>query len=1483
MDYSDYIRWKANLSTYTGGICPADCIAGLGNGGSNTSGLPAGKYFSDYLFYNNLKSSWQVGSNSVHIGSGAGASGIGYSSIAIGDSANAKNNFSIAIGKSTNLGGTNTIALNATGNSFSTDQNNSFFVTPVRQASRINVLYYDPNTKEVSYGLAPAGSSGPSLPTGSQQGEYLYYNGLTWAIGSDKISIGAGAGSTEQSTGAVAIGKDAGSTSQGSNAIAIGTGAGKAGQHSNTIILNATGSEMNSEGAGRLYVKPIREADANKALYYNAVTGEVSYYAPYDGSDIDDASRWALFKAKQVVDMSGYRIEGLGVPVADTDAVTKGYLMAQLRDASDALPLGGGTMLGAIDMSGKRVLNVGSAVTAGDAVNKGYVDGTFLKLQGGVMRGDIDMSGYMMRIQSDPSGDTDVVNKRYLWSQLRDVSDALPLGGGTMLGDIDMSGRRILRIAEPSVPADVATKNYVDTRVPLGSSYGEYIYHDGVKWAVGGTSVNLGLGAGVSEMGDDTVAIGRDAGSAGQGDYAVAIGARAGLSGQADKSIVINATGVELRADLSGAFYVKPVREQIGQKVMYYDAGSGELTYGDISGGTGEANGGRIGTNTLNNNTYKFRRYPYGLNINDGKTVADGEATEQDTIANAFAKVDEWIHNYLIAQPQAPVQLPLTKVATPTSVYFAFQNPVQIKTAVFEQKLPLIEHVNVDICNNNVLYNALTLNTTYVPGINEINAFVITNVPIIPPYRQISLSVSGEATPRLFNAYYYYNGGIISSQNLIKFWYSNYSELPPNILTAMLPGFAEGTAPSIPINLRFTNIRQNGFEADWDQPQYSDTGNSIYSTDFDSPLLFYKLKYEPVDTIRYPGIYSATPYAIGNIIPTELTLPYSSSIDAVYPGTKYLVEVGAFNNTKPTLSGPEISGNLVTIYPAGPAGIITNTFSFTKNYNYTPGTDTIKQIFNNQNVNYPIIKDYVDISSSVINGIGVHKYTGVFATDKNINTGLNIMSLNGSYQNNSVGNVNFNNLSFNGYGQLSSPQSSGTASEVELKATDCAEYISSPSYSQGFYLTTNAHVLVKNLSASMNPYKIIVSQFQNNIAQGSIETNIYLDDISNVPIISSSILDYNETNFIKISGVSILNTPININSITDVDNIASYYYVAKDLIKYTLYDDGAHILFSKIINDISEGSNYSIGYPTIKNYNLLFNNVNINMNFTNVFTKQIFLRMVARNLIGYSQEYTINKKIIIDTESVTNVALYNSNTIPSINNIYKSGRLNTSDLSGVFNLDEFSYFRNKYDMSMDICLNKTLQIYRGKFSPRAYTNNNAYIDYNFSEYNSGINYSQIPLHEYRYATFAWKIDANASYSSILFKIKGVTGEVPLIYNDKLLLNSVNKNLHFYYRFENINNPDNISPNVGTVWIDGNSYDQKDYNGELLFFNSINTDISYNGILGGRYNDLSLRYENNEVNYNVLIPIGLTSTYVYATIGVPNDSQFIFTAIEASIN
>lgn len=1619
MDYSDYITWKSKLSHYTGGICPADCFGGSSNETSNTSSLPAGRYFSDYLFYNNLTSSWQVGADSVHLGSKAGASGIGYSSIAIGESANAKNNYSIAIGKSTNVGGTNTIALNATGYTFTTNQTDSFFVTPVRPATSINVLYYDPYSKEVTYGAIPAGGNGGTatngIPSGATKyGEYLYFNGTTWAIGSAKISIGAGAGSSAQSTGAIAIGVDAGKSNQGLNAVAIGSKAGTTSQHDNTVIINATGLEVNSEGTGRLYVKPVREAANAKSLYYDVTSGEVTFYDPYDGSGIDHVSDWSLFKAKQTVDMSGFRIGKLAAPIADTDAVTKGYLMSQLRDASDALPL----------------------------------------------------------------------------------------GGGTMLGDIDMSGRRLLRIAEPFYDGDVTTKNYVDTRIPMGSSYGEYLYHDGVKWAIGGTSVNLGLNAGVAEVGDDTVAIGREAGQTSQGDYSVAIGARAGQSNQAEKSIIINATGVavnadlsnalyvapvrenmgmkamyyneetkevtygdicgtakfpnatrygeylyydsvnwvasgskinfgldsgrygqsdgavaigweagktsqsvetvaiglgagrsnqqdfsvaigayagsieqdstavaigfsagkqsqdkytvaigqmagsfeqglgaiaigasagevgqgsnaiaignlsgrtsqaansiiinatgsSMRADASGALYVKPVRERAAAKALYYDVSSGEISYSDISGGSivGEANGGRIGTNTLYNNSYKFRRYPYGLSINDGKTVADGLATEQDTIANALAKVDDWIHSYLIAQPPAPKQLELVKKATPTSIYLALENPIQIKTAVFKKKLPLIEQVSVDICNNGINYSAFTNNLDYIPDINKIDAFVISKVPVSPAYRQIQLTVSGETVPRTFNAYYYYNQDIAASNtatNLLKFWYSNYSELTPNILTAVLPGFADGSAPGAPRLLIFSGISQGSFRADWFEPQYSDLTNGIQSSDFDSPLLFYNLKYAGIDTVRYGGginsVVNPSEFTITGIVPTELSLPYLNTI--VHPGTKYSVKVVAYNNTTPTV-GPELSDTVITLYPTPPAAFSTKTLSFTTNYNYNPLTESVKLIYGNALITYIVLKSIEDINSNLIENIPIHLYTNNFEADKIINTGSNIMKLSGIYHNNAIGDVAFNEINFNGFNG-SIPVSNGLTTSAEIIYSNIHDvYLQNAIENTGFYLATDAKVKIKanGILPSHEFYNIRIQQYQNNILRNSIISNLfYLDDIASVPIINNSIIEYNLSNFIKISGLYVLNTPIQLNTITDISNIASYFYIQNNLMQYTLYNDSNGIIDSIYIDDITDRSTYQItSIYTLKNTKFKYDKVKLNMNYNNVYSKGINLKIKARNLVGYSNEYNIQEKILVDTESVKNIQLY-SNNIQTLTITYIAGRLNTSDSAGVFDLNSFSNFRNKYDLSQNILLNTTLQICNGKFSSKSLNINNYYLNYSSvgglqMKYNENIDYSIIPATGYRYATFVWKVDTTTPnyMGAILFKINEIIGSVPVI-NDEGLFVDGNPIL-FYYRIENISDPNTLAQDKTTVWINGNKV-----NSSVESVTTYrNAQLEFNGTLGGRSSGNvsdSLKLTNNNILYTLIFPQLLNllenNAYVYVLIGIPMNSSFAFKNIDAGL-
>ena len=113
----------------------------------------------------------------------------------------------------------------------------------------------------------------------------------------NSIAIGTGAGNLEQDTSSIAIGYLAGATSQGTNSIAIGYQAGLTNQHSNSIILNAQETALNSAASKTFYVKPIREDVSNNVLYYDHLTGEITYsIGGHGGLDLD---------CSNIIDVSG--------------------------------------------------------------------------------------------------------------------------------------------------------------------------------------------------------------------------------------------------------------------------------------------------------------------------------------------------------------------------------------------------------------------------------------------------------------------------------------------------------------------------------------------------------------------------------------------------------------------------------------------------------------------------------------------------------------------------------------------------------------------------------------------------------------------------------------------------------------------------------------------------------------------------------------------------------------------------------------------------------------------------------------------------------------------------------------------------------------------------------------------------------------------------------------------------------------------------
>jgi hypothetical protein len=97
--------------------------------------------------------------NSISIGATAGQTNQGLNAIALGLGAGQNNQGSNAIalgsGAGQNNQHANSIILNASGNILNSTTNNGFYVSPINTAIKSKVLYYNTDSKEITYGGAP--------------------------------------------------------------------------------------------------------------------------------------------------------------------------------------------------------------------------------------------------------------------------------------------------------------------------------------------------------------------------------------------------------------------------------------------------------------------------------------------------------------------------------------------------------------------------------------------------------------------------------------------------------------------------------------------------------------------------------------------------------------------------------------------------------------------------------------------------------------------------------------------------------------------------------------------------------------------------------------------------------------------------------------------------------------------------------------------------------------------------------------------------------------------------------------------------------------------------------------------------------------------------------------------------------------------------------------------------------------------------------
>ena len=121
----------------------------------------------------------------------------------------------------------------------------------------------------------------------------------------------------------------------------------------------------------------------------------------------------------------------------------------------------------------------------------------------------------------------------------------------------------------------------------------------------GDDAVAIGHGAGSNAQGTQSVAIGLYAGQTTQGVNAIAIGANAGITSQGNNSIILNATGANLNQTTANTFTVSPVRNDTSNiaEVMFYNATSKEVTYGNTISVAGNITGANFIGNLANGNS----------------------------------------------------------------------------------------------------------------------------------------------------------------------------------------------------------------------------------------------------------------------------------------------------------------------------------------------------------------------------------------------------------------------------------------------------------------------------------------------------------------------------------------------------------------------------------------------------------------------------------------------------------------------------------------------------------------------------------------------------------------------------------------------------------------------------------------------------------------------------------------------------------------
>lgn len=402
----------------------------------------------------------------------------------------------------------------------------------------------------VAYGYNSVAQSTDAVAIGSAASAPAYCIALGTRMNVTSGFIGIGTGATVAGSLSVAVGGTtslangtaigASAATVGVNSVSLGTSSRSANNAiavgylananaNNSIVLNATGASLISSTANSFVVKPIRNTSSGNVLYYDPTTGEITYDVGGGGggssSISNGSSNVSIPTANGAIQ---FNVNGSIAGNITTSKTAIGYQAGSSNQQESAVAIG--DYAGAVDQQNFAIA-IGSVA--------GYQN------QGGGAIAIGDETGY------DSQGSESV---------------AIGIFAGTGL-----QGTQSIAIGRSAGAVFQGNR-----AVALGSFAGRDYQ--------GNDSIAIGYAAGGQYQGVNSIVVGSYGSYADinlVGDNSIVIGGNALTSdGAGNNTTVLNATGVGMVANVANAFYVKPMRQLSTGNITYYNATSGEVSYG---------------------------------------------------------------------------------------------------------------------------------------------------------------------------------------------------------------------------------------------------------------------------------------------------------------------------------------------------------------------------------------------------------------------------------------------------------------------------------------------------------------------------------------------------------------------------------------------------------------------------------------------------------------------------------------------------------------------------------------------------------------------------------------------------------------------------------------------------------------------------------------------------------------------------------------